>query len=43
MHTVIAMTQGQIGYMLQQALQNEFLKFKKNKMVDKFDYSNTSI
>ena len=33
MHTVIAMTQGQIGYMLQQALQNEFLKFKKNKRV----------
>ena len=29
MHTVIAMTQGQIGYMLQQALQNEFLKLKK--------------
>ena len=34
MHTVIAMTQGQIGYMLQQALQNEFLKFKKNKRVE---------
>jgi len=33
MHTVIAMTQGQIGYMLQQALQNEFLKLKKNKRV----------
>ena len=31
MHTVIAMTQGQIGYMLQQALQNEFLKLKKIK------------
>ena len=33
MHAVIAMTQGQIGYMLQQALQNEFLKLKKNKKV----------
>ena len=33
MHTVIAMTQGQIGYMLQQALQNEFMKLKKNKKV----------
>src|SRR2546422_8227143 len=25
MHALIAMTQGQIGYMLQQAMQNEFL------------------
>ncbi len=33
MHTVIAMTQGQIGYMIQQALQNEFIKLKKNKRV----------
>jgi len=33
MHAVVAMTQGQIGYMLQQALQNEFIKLKKNKRV----------
>lgn len=33
MHTVVAMTQGQIGYMLQQALQNEFIKLKKNKKI----------
>lgn len=26
MHVLVAMTQGQIGYMLQQALQNEFMK-----------------
>lgn len=33
MHIAIAMTQGQIGYMIQQALQNEFIKMKYNKMV----------
>ena len=33
MHAAVAMTQGQIGYMLQQALQNEFKKLKKNKKV----------
>lgn len=33
MHTIVAMTQGQIGYMLQQALQNEFIKLKKNKKI----------
>ncbi len=33
MHTVVAMTQGQIGYMIQQALQNEFIKLKKNKKI----------
>jgi len=33
MHTVVAMTQGLIGYMLQQALQNEFKKLKKNKKI----------
>jgi len=34
MHTAVAMTQGQIGYMLQQALQNEFKKLKKDKKID---------
>ena len=33
MHIAIAMTQGQIGYMIQQALQNEFIKLKKNKKI----------
>jgi carbamate kinase len=33
MHTAVAMTQGQIGYMLQQALQNEFKKLKKDKKI----------
>ena len=33
MHTAVAMTQGQIGYMLQQALQNEFKKLKKNRKI----------
>ena len=33
MHAVVAMTQGQIGYMIQQALQNEFIKLKKNKKI----------
>ena len=33
MHTAVAMTQGQIGYMLQQALQNEFKKLKKEKKI----------
>lgn len=33
MHTAVAMTQGQIGYMLQQALQNEFKKLKKDRKI----------
>ena len=33
MHAAVAMTQGQIGYMLQQALQNEFKKLKKDRKI----------
>ncbi len=33
MHSLIAMTQGQIGYMLQQAIQNELMARGINKMV----------
>ena len=33
MHALIAMTQGQLGYMLQQALQNEFMKAGITKQV----------